>query len=383
MRIAVLFSGDMENLSLGGIDRYLKSIISQFDDNVFTVFGTGVNGQVILGKKYEKEYAGKKYSFIPISDDRRRPLSFYYLFNEVKYLKKFKDFDYIYIQRTEYTLPFLFFTQKEKIVQIIHGSSKYSFKSLGRTLKKVYLIVEKIAIGIAPTTFIILNRDEFGVPYYRSKYRNHADKIFYAYNPINTAVFHKKDNYECKNRLKILNDNKIIIYVGRIEDDPKRVLKFPSICQELNRLGSKCTFLILGNGQDEKKLKQETVNRQVDSQFIFAGYIETVDVIADYYNISDVAINISSFEGTCTSNLEAIACGTPVVSTDVGDIHEIIGDGKNGIIIPNTETDLVKNAALAINHILKDSVVMTDTYMKYDAKKVAEQLRENFFKEIR
>lgn len=110
MRIAVLFSGDMENLSLGGIDRYLKSIISQFDDNVFTVFGTGVNGQVILGKKYEKEYAGKKYSFIPISDDRRRPLSFYYLFNEVKYLKKFKDFDYIYIQRTEYTLPFLFFT---------------------------------------------------------------------------------------------------------------------------------------------------------------------------------------------------------------------------------------------------------------------------------
>ena len=54
MKIAVLFSGDMENLSLGGIDRYLKSIISIFDNDEITIFGTGIHGQVIIGKKYKK-----------------------------------------------------------------------------------------------------------------------------------------------------------------------------------------------------------------------------------------------------------------------------------------------------------------------------------------
>ena len=38
MKIAVLFSGDMESLSLGGIDRYLKSLVSFFEDKEITIF---------------------------------------------------------------------------------------------------------------------------------------------------------------------------------------------------------------------------------------------------------------------------------------------------------------------------------------------------------
>ncbi len=86
MKIAVLFSGDMESLSLGGIDRYLKSLVSFFEDKEITIFGTGRAGVIKTGKKYKRKYNGKTYYFIPISDDRRRPLSVYYLLNEIKYL---------------------------------------------------------------------------------------------------------------------------------------------------------------------------------------------------------------------------------------------------------------------------------------------------------
>lgn len=379
MKIAVLFSGDMENLSLGGIDRYLKSIISIFDNDEITIFGTGIHGQVIIGKKYKKEYNGKKYAFIPISDDKRRPLSIYYLINEFRYIKKFSTFDYIYIQRIEYTLPFLLSEEKKKIIQIIHGSSKYSNIFFGRILGSIHLLMEKIAISIAPVTFIILNREEFGVPYYKKKYPKQADRIFYTYNPINTNVFCKKNKYECKTRTHIFVDNKIVIYVGRLEDDPKRVLKIPYICRELNNLGQKCTFLIVGDGKDKEAMRRKISELDLCSQFVFVGYIEDINLIADYYNISDIAINISRFEGTCTSNLEAIACGIPVLSTDVGDIREVVKNKMNGIIIPNDEDNLVKNAAQALNQALQVPVSMSDEYMKYSAEEVGKLLKKNFF----
>ena len=100
---------------------------------------------------------------------------------------------------------------------------------------------------------------------------------------------------------------------------------------------------------------------------------------ADYYNISDIAINISRFEGTCTSNLEAIACGIPVLSTDVGDIREVVKNKMNGIIIPNDEDNLVKNAAQALNQALQVPVSMSDEYMKYSAEEVGKLLKKNFF----
>ncbi|MCI8950566.1 MAG: glycosyltransferase family 4 protein [Lachnospiraceae bacterium] len=381
MRIAVLFSGDMEHLSLGGIDRYLKSIISLFNDHEITVFGTGVYGMVKIGKRYEKEYGGKKYYFIPISCDKHRPLSIFYLINEIRYIGKLKEFDYIYVQRIEYTLPFFFSKQRKKVIQIIHGSSKYSEIFFGNKLGKVHLAMEKIAIRIAPITFVILNREEFGVPYYKKKYPKDANKIYYAYNPINTDIFYKKSKYECRKKLNLPCSKKIVTYVGRLDDDPKRVLKIPYICKELNKLELECIFLIVGNGADENKMKQEVAFLHLSEQFIFTGYIEDISLIADYYNASDIAINISIFEGTCTSNLEAIACKTPVLSTDVGDIHEVIKNGNNGIIIPNDHNNLVKHAADAIYQALAEPIPMSNEYLKYSGNEVAEQLKQNFFKE--
>ena len=63
MKIAVLFSGDMESLSLGGIDRYLKSLVSFFEDKEITIFGTGRAGVIKTGKKYKRKYNGKTYYF--------------------------------------------------------------------------------------------------------------------------------------------------------------------------------------------------------------------------------------------------------------------------------------------------------------------------------
>lgn len=375
MKIAILHSGDLEKVSLGGVDRYIKSLILFSEDNEITVYGTTVYKEHVIGKIYQKEYCGKKYQFIPISDNRKYPLSVYYMLHEIRWVNKLESYDCIYAQRTEYSIPFIFSRNKKKLVEMIHGSSKYSEIGFGKKLAKVHLLMEKIAISIARFTYIILNREEFGVPYYKKKYPKYSDRIFYGKNPIDLRIYHKQDKKALREKLNIDPQNRIVIFSGRVEDNPKRVLMLPSICKNLLDMGLKVIFLIVGDGSDKKKVEVESKRLGVEDLFYFTGYVDNPHIICEYNNIADIAINISVFEGTCTSVLESLACGIPVVSTDVGDIHECISNGTNGCIIENNDNTIVKDASHAIKKIFKEGVQMNDEYKKYSGDHVMHELK--------
>ena len=375
MSIAILHSGDMQKISLGGVDRYIKSLILFSEDNEITVFGTTTYKEYVIGEVYQREYCGKKYRFIPISDDRKYPLSVYYMLNELKWVKELGKYDCIYAQRTEYSLPFIFSKNKRKLVEMIHGSSKYSEIGFGKNMAKIHLLMEKIAISIARYTFVILNREEFGVPYYKKKYSKYANRVFYGKNPIDPHIYHKKDRIALRKEYNISPEEKIVIFSGRIEDNPKRVLLLPQICKNLINNGVKIKFLVIGDGSDKKKLEVDVRKLNLENAFSFTGYIDDPYKIADYNNIADIAINISIFEGTCTSILESLACGIPVVSTDVGDIHECVSNGVNGYIIDNNEQTIVEEASRAINKLLTEKIEMNEEYKKYFGDQVIVELR--------
>lgn len=365
----------MDKVSIGGVDRYIKSLILFFEDNTITVFGTTALKQHKIGKEYIREYCGKKYRFIPISDDRKRPLSLYYMINEFQWLKSFKEYDCIYAQRTEFSLPFIFSRSKHKLIEMIHGSSKYSEAGFGRKLAKLHLLMERLAIAIARYTFVILNREEFGVPYYQKKYYRYADRIFYGKNPIDTRIYHRLDKEVLRKKYGVPNNMKIVLFSGRLEDNPKRILLLPQICKHLIDNGGNAHFYVIGDGSDKDRLQKEINKHKVNDHFHLIGYIDDPHIIAEYNNIADVAVNLSIFEGTCTSILEALACGVPVVATDVGDIRECISDKYNGIIVPNSPDDIVINFANAINSLLHSKIEMNDVYLKYSGESVVNELR--------
>lgn len=379
MRIAILHSGDLESVSMGGVDRYVKSIIEFMPNADITVFGTGKHGKIVLGRKYKRNYHGKDFEFIPITDDKRRPLSVFYMLKEISYVKELGEYDCIYAQRTEYSIPFMFSKNKKKLIQLIHGSSKYSEIGFGNKMAKVHLLLEKMAIGIAKNTYIILNRDEFGVPYYKEKYPKYADRIRYQRNPINPENYLPADKFKTREQLGLACCKNIIVFTGRVEHNPKRVLLFPEICKMLNDKGYKYTFVVVGDGSDRQELKRRVRECHIEKQFVFPGYIEDTKVIAQYYNAADIAINISMFEGTCTSNLEALATGTPLVSTDVGDIKEVLDGVHNGIIVDNSddEAEIVRDVVDGIIYMTENRIPMDNSFMKYAGIEVAEELRKD------
>jgi glycosyltransferase involved in cell wall biosynthesis len=74
--------------------------------------------------------------------------------------------------------------------------------------------------------------------------------------------------------------------------------------------------------------------------------------MADLYRAADLVVSVPVSDGTPVSVLEALACGTPVVASDLPSLREWITDGQSGILVPVGDADAL---AQAIIRMLADS----------------------------
>lgn len=126
--------------------------------------------------------------------------------------------------------------------------------------------------------------------------------------------------------LKSTRQTKIFIHVGRCspEKNQERLIK------SFNKLiadGYDCQLLILGSGF-ETELGQYLKSLSCDC----IHFLGTRHNIADYQKCSDLFCLSSNYEGMPITLLEALMCGTPVVSTPVCGAIDAIRSGENGII---------------------------------------------------
>lgn len=94
-------------------------------------------------------------------------------------------------------------------------------------------------------------------------------------------------------------------------------------------------FLVIGKGPDLADIKTKIENLKISNKFILAGFVADKD-LPSYYNAADFFVLPSkSGEGLPLVALEAMACGLPVVATDVGGIKEVLVDDYGKLVPPN------------------------------------------------
>jgi len=98
--------------------------------------------------------------------------------------------------------------------------------------------------------------------------------------------------------------------------------------------------IFCGEGPLEGKLKALTEEKRIKEYVYFPGSVRNDD-LPKYLAAADIYVSSSSSDGTSLSLLEAMACGLPVVVSDVPANLEWIKNGVNGFVVPREESTVL------------------------------------------
>ena len=167
---------------------------------------------------------------------------------------------------------------------------------------------------------------------------------------VNLDLFQPADRLIAKRRLG-LSDDMVILFVGRIE--PLKGIENLLRAMPYLQNGNKPRLVIIGGDgyshSEIKKLRRLTAELNIADSVTFSGLIDYEKMPA-FYNAADVCVVPSYYESFGLVALESLACGTPVVTTDVGDLKNIVLQGETGYVVTdNTPLQLADKIALILS----------------------------------
>ncbi len=138
-------------------------------------------------------------------------------------------------------------------------------------------------------------------------------------------------------------DDWMILFVGRIEplkgvDTLIRAIAL--LAYECPTWVSRLSLAIIGGDPDTnenaemERLKQMHAELKLGKLVVFLG-AKDQDTLQYYYNAAEVLVMPSHYESFGMVALEAMACGTPVIASDVGGLSHLVRDGITGFHVPN------------------------------------------------
>jgi teichuronic acid biosynthesis glycosyltransferase TuaC len=161
-------------------------------------------------------------------------------------------------------------------------------------------------------------------------------KIDVVGNGVDALRFSPRDRTTCRNTLDIVQSARVLISVGGLVPRKgfHRVIELlPQLKQDFPDL----IFLIVGGGSAEGdnrlELEQQVKQLNLGNCVKFIGSMQP-DELPSALSAADVFVLASSNEGWANVLLEAMACGLPVVTTDVGGNQEVVSNDQLGIVVP-------------------------------------------------
>lgn len=152
---------------------------------------------------------------------------------------------------------------------------------------------------------------------------------------VNMEIFQPVDKITARNHIGFEGD-KLVLYVGRIEaikGIDNLIKAIPLLPEELN-----VSLLIVGGDEysfpEIERLKRFAHSLGVAEKVVFPGLVKQ-EQLRYYYSAADVFVNPSYYESFGLTPLESLACGTPVVATDVGAAKSIVSNRTAGYVVPD------------------------------------------------
>jgi glycosyltransferase involved in cell wall biosynthesis len=144
-------------------------------------------------------------------------------------------------------------------------------------------------------------------------------------NGVDLQLFRPVDRPAVRQRLGL--DSTTLLFVGHLV----RLKGHDIVIRALQAL-PKVHLLIAGDGEEKIKLRMLADSLGVSRRVTFLGSVLQEDLI-EYYGGVDALVLASSREGWANVLLEAMACGTPVIASNVGGTPEVVATPEAGVLM--------------------------------------------------
>ena len=274
---------------------------------------------------------------------------------EVDHFRKQNGFDYDLIH-SHYWLSGWAGVQLQKIWKVPHMTMLHSMGAVknstdvGRDEPELRIRCETQLVKycqriIAPTE----REKEYLIHYYNAS----PEAIRVTPCGVNLDLFRSIEKEFARNYLGF-NGDEIILFVGRIVPI-KGIDKLLMAMTYLERR-EKIKLVVIGGDQhceeEVNRLKALTKRLEIDDSVDFLGLVEQEE-LPYFYSAADLCVFPSYYESFGLVALESLACGTPVVATQVGGIEGVIREGETGYVVKDNAPDRLADKIMLMLSLTK------------------------------
>lgn len=133
---------------------------------------------------------------------------------------------------------------------------------------------------------------------------------------------------------------------------------FDILIELMKDLPGEWKLVIAGEGPERPRLEKLITELNLDDRVRLLGAVSRHTVF-DYLSRATVFVLNTFFESFSFQVMEAMSAGVPVITTDVGNLPELIDNEKDGILVAPNDKVALKAAIfkLSVNHVFKDRIV--------------------------
>jgi len=227
--------------------------------------------------------------------------------------------------------------------EFIHGVYLDEFKTF-QINYPVFSIAMIRASALLPFSYIekwaarssdaVITVSKYAAARTKSLYSIPETKIYIIPNGIDTTIFCPSPN---NINIGYSNPTKKFLFVGKL-DPRKGILVLLKAFAKALKLNPSIELDVIGSGMQMEEAKKACQNMSISNHVHFLGKRKDNEIVEAYR--SAYAVCMPSFqEGQGITALEAQACGTPVIASDVGGLPEAVVKGKTGILVTSGDSD--------------------------------------------
>lgn len=353
MKVAV----DARMLKMSGIGTYIKNLMK---NDCY---------QIALGNKEDIKELNKIDENNIIEFDSKiygikEQLKFPY-----KELKKMKP-DILHVPH--YNVPIFY---RGKMVVTIHDLTHLKLKQFLPN-KFAYLYAKFMMWVAIKKSSVVLTVSENSKQDILQYFKVNPDKIKVIYNGVGEE-FRKKSKEEIDylyEKYNIPRNKKILMYAGNLKPHKniEKLLEAFSLLEDKENY----VLLIVGKAFENYTVLDEKEKQLGIKDFIINTGSLTQEQIIDVYNLADLFIFPSLYEGFGLPIIEALACGTKVISSNTSSLPEVGGDVIE-YFDPNNAREICEKIK-ASEHIEFNEEKVEKWLKNFDWKKISEEVKSNF-----